>query len=499
MDELNRKMAGGALWMALLRFSVRGLGLVSTVILARLLVPADFGLVAMATSIVAFLELATAFSFDVQLIQKQDADRTHFDTAWTLNLAFYSSLTVLLVLLAEPAAAFYQEPRLTTVIYVLAAGFFAKGFENIGVVMFRKELDFRKDFLLMFSKKTLSFVVAIPLAFWLRNYWALIAGMMAGNVGGVVLTYVVHPFRPRFSLVVAREMLDFSKWLILNNMFGFLRLRSPDFVVGRVSGSSALGLFNVAYEIATLPTTELVAPINRAVFPGYAKLGDDLKRLRESYLDVVAIIALVALPAALGISAVSEPLVSLFLGAQWADAAPLIAVLALFGGVTAIQANTASVFHARGKPYLASVTGAVNVVLLLGSSIPLALAYGPIGVAAAYLGTYIAAVPLNYYLVAREVRCGPSAFVSVLWRPIIAALVMYAVVTQLAGHAALESTIAAVQLAVLVPLGALVYVATASLLWLAAGRPPSAEYRLGRVVVGRLRRGRGVRAENAPN
>ena len=487
MDELNRKMASGAVWMAMLRVSVRLVGLVSTMILARLLVPSDFGLVSMAMSVLAFLELATSFNFDIPLIQNQQADSRHFDSAWTLTLLFYTALTVLLLLLAQPAAAFYHEPRLTAVIYVLAGGFLAKGFENIGVVHFRKDLHFHKDFILMFGKKLVSVVITVPLAFYLRSYWALVVGIVVGNVLGVILTYVVHPFRPRLSLVAAGEMLSFSKWLVLNNGFAFLRVRSSDFVVGRISGSSALGLFNLAFEISTLPTTELVAPINRAVFPGYAKLAGSVQALKDSYLDVLAIVAFVAIPASFGISATSDLIVDVFLGERWANAAPLVAMLAIFGGLNAIQTNSGSVFNARGKPYLISFVALVNVVLLLGSCIPLALKFGPAGVAAGYVGSYLVLAPLTYYMVYREVQAGFRDHLKILWRPALASLIMFGVVgyvRQLID--ARESLSSIEQLAILVITGACTYAAVALVLWYGSGRPRSPEYRLGLAVLRKL-------------
>lgn len=482
-------MASGAMWMALLRVSVRMLSLVSTVILARLLVPADFGLVAMATSIVAFLELATAFNFDIPLIQNRDADRRHFDTAWTLNLLFYSLLTLLLVALAGPAAAFYQESRLTDVIFVLAAGFFARGFENIGIVHFRRDMDFRRDFILMFSKKLIGFLVAIPLAFWLRSYWALVLGIVVSNVLGVAMTYAVHPFRPRFALSQAAEMLGFSKWLILNNAFSFLRVRSPDFIIGRISGSAALGLFNVAYDISTLPTTELVSPINRAVFPGYAKLANDLGLLRKSYLDVLGIVALLAFPASLGISAIADQIVALVLGERWMDAAPLIAVLALFGGVNAIQTNAGSVFNARGKPYLISVVATVNIVLLLALSLPLALAHGPMGVAVAYLCTFSLIAPVTFYFVAREIGLRAGDIIGVLWRPLLAGAGMFGILHVLGDYLATRWSAGSLgSVLVLVPAGALSYAALSVILWITAGKPESPDYRLSLVGIRKLKR-----------
>ena len=146
MRELNKKIARGIAWMGALKVFMRAISVVSTVILARLLTPTDFGLIAMAMSIIALLELTTAFSFDVPLIQKQQAERGHFDTAWTLNLLFHLLLALLLVALARPAAGFYGEERLTHVIYALAVGFIARGFTNIGIVHFRRNLDFGKRF-----------------------------------------------------------------------------------------------------------------------------------------------------------------------------------------------------------------------------------------------------------------------------------------------------------------------------------------------------------------
>jgi lipopolysaccharide exporter len=471
--------------MGLLRMLVRGIGLISTVILARLLVPADFGLVAMATSIIAGLELATAFSFDIPLIQKQDAERSYFDSAWTITVLFYAALTLILVLLAPVAAAFYKDERLEMVIYALAVGFFAQGFENIGIVYFRKELDFRKDFILMLSKKLGGFLVTVPLAYFLRSYWALIAGIVVGNIWGVALSYFLHPFRPRFSLVAVRHLFDFSKWLMLNNVVYYLRARSPDFVIGRVAGTTALGIFTVAHEISTLATTELVAPINRAVFPGYSKLASDLAELRRSFLDVLVVIAAIALPAALGIASVAAPLVNVFLGAKWTDVVPIVSILAVYDGVTSLQANTGAVFNALGKPHLATKIGTVDTLVLLASSIILVTQFGAIGVAWAYLGTVLIRTPFVFWYVGREIQARIHDYWTALWRPSVCSLLMYAVVRGLATLTAEWPSW--VQLFVLSMSGAAFYVLAMIALWILSGRPPSADYRLAMTLLSKLR------------
>ena len=179
MASLTRKVAHGAAWMVILKLVVRSIGLVSTLILVRLLEPSDFGIVAMAMSIVAALELLTAFGFDITLIQNQKADAAEYDTAWTLNVLLGAGAAVLLIVLAHPAAGFYEEPALVPVFQVIAIVSLLQGLENIGMVDFRKHLKFEKEFLFHVLVKMFGFVVTIALAFKLRSYWALVLGTVA--------------------------------------------------------------------------------------------------------------------------------------------------------------------------------------------------------------------------------------------------------------------------------------------------------------------------------
>jgi O-antigen/teichoic acid export membrane protein len=483
VKELNSKMAHGVAWMSLLKISVRLLGLVSTVILARLLVPADFGLIAMATSVIALLELATAFSFDIPLIQNQNADRRHFDTAWTLDVAFHAALSLLLVVLARPAAAFYEEPRLVNVIYVLAAGFFVSGFSNIGVVYFRKELDFRKDFWVMLSKKFIGFAITIPLAFLLRSYWALVCGMVAGKLLSVYVTYLIHPYRPRFSLSCAGEMLGFSKWLVLNNAVQFFRMRSADFIIGRLKSTSELGLFSIAYEISVMPITEIVAPINRVVYSGYAKLSSDPELLRKSICDTLGVVALLALPAGFGLSMVSHPLVDLVLGEKWSGAAPLVGILGIFAALHSLHSNSGSVYNAIGKPWLITFTGFCNITVLIILSLLLISRYGLTGIASAYLLTSVLLTPFNFYVLCTQLNLRASELISVLWRPFLSCIGMVAALHYVDSQLFSGSAIGpAAQLAVLVITGSLVYVVLLMALWRVSGATRTAvEFRLTKV------------------
>ncbi|MGI9508206.1 MAG: oligosaccharide flippase family protein, partial [Geminicoccaceae bacterium] len=283
---IGKGMARGAAWMVLMRLVVRGASLINMMILARLLVPEDFGLIAMAAIFVGALEIFSEFSFDVALIKKQSAGRADYDTAWTLSIIRGVAVAVILIAIAQPASALFEEPRLAPVVAALSLSPLLLGFQNIGVVDFRKTLDFKKDFVFMAGAKVVAVVVSIGLAIIWRNYWALVGGMVAGKVWRLGASYAMHPYRPRLSLASWRELFAFTKWLLLHNILMFFRNRADRLVIGKMLGAATLGVYTLAYDLANLATTELMAPIRRALLPGYAKLAGQSERLRAAFVDV---------------------------------------------------------------------------------------------------------------------------------------------------------------------------------------------------------------------
>jgi lipopolysaccharide exporter len=477
MENINKKIAKGAAWMISFKLLHRGMTLVSMIVLARLLVPADFGLVALATAFVAALELFTAFSFDVALIQHQNPKRAHYDTVWTIQIIFSAVIACTILLLASPIAGFYQDPRLFFVLVTLSAGALLKGFENVGIVKFRKELQFDREFIFMTLPRVAGFCITIPIAIWLRSYWALIIGILTMNLTSLLASFLISNYRPRWSLDAYKELFSFSKWLLFNNMLTFFRHRASDFVIGKLAGPTALGTFSVAYELSSIPTTELVAPINRAVFPGYAKMAHSLAVIRQGYLDVIGLIAMFAIPAAVGIAVTSELLVFVLLGEKWAAAAPLIAILSLSGAIGAMETNIAPVFTALGKPSIVTALLSFYVAILVPLILILTYHNGALGAAWACLLTGLINVPVYYSTVFRTLKLSILTFAATVWRPLVSAGVMYLVVNYYVNdlNPASSSIIALPQMLLAVLLGVSIYIASITLFWLLSSKPSGAE------------------------
>ena len=473
MTSLNKKMASGVGWMVLFKFAQRGLGLVSTVILARILVPEDFGLIAMALSVYAVLEIMGAFSFDLALIQNQKATRQHYDTAWTFNLIYGVVAATILFFLADPIAIFFEETRLVDIVHFLALATLLQGAENIGVVAFRKDLNFKKEFNFLILKKMIAFTVTVSAAFVFQNYWALVAGIITSAAAGVAISYLLHPYRPRFSLAASSELFHFSKWMLLNNILVFFNIRGLDFVIGKIAGARTLGVYTLSYELSNLATTEIVTPVTRAVFPGYAKMSGDQGELRKGFLNVLSLVAVLVLPVGLGTMALSESLVNVVLGDKWLECIPLIEILAITGVTRGLQANFGAVFLAVGKPKMIAVLSTIQIVIAYPIFIT-ALSRGGIEAGAtALVITAIIVLPLSYFLIMRVLSLPVSDVFTALWRPAIAALsmVLFLKYLQTVWPMYQNTGLMLVQLLSYVTVGAILYTAFLVSLWRFSNKP----------------------------
>ncbi len=481
MSGLGVKVAGGAAWMLGFRFLQRFIGLLSTVILARLLIPEDFGIVAMAMTVYALVEMLGEFGFDIALIQKQQADRRHYDTAWTFNV-IYRSLGALALAAASPfIAAAFDEPRLEAVMYVIALVAFVQGLENIGIVAFRKELRFNLEFNFRIAKKVIAFVVTVTLAFVFRNYWALVLGILTSHLASTVLSYLMHPYRPRPSFAATKELFNFSGWVFLNSLVRYAKRRGPDLLVGKLAGSAGLGVYKIAYELATLPTTELYAPIMRAVFPGFSKISHDTARLGNAYLATQAVVATVTLPAGIAIVVLAEPLVYLLLGTKWLATIPLIQIVGFYGVTQILHGNRFSLFMALGRPYWVAFMNLLQAAIILPlMAWSLLQGHGIEMAAWSLVIASLVTLPVGLLLVAWTIDLAPLRFLAIQLRPALATTVMAGVVwftlEQLSGVDGLID--AALQLVIAAPIGCLVYLAVLLGLWRLAGCPTGAETRI---------------------
>ncbi|MCC6610735.1 MAG: lipopolysaccharide biosynthesis protein [Burkholderiales bacterium] len=468
----------GAAWSVGLRWGTRLIGLASTVILARLLTPADFGLVAMAMLVVGFVDAWLSFGLDTALIQNQSATRQHYDTAWTIRIIQSLVVAGAIAAIAPLAAAYFREPRVMPVLWVLCPVLVLGALSNIGVVGFRKELAFHKEFRLQIAARLLGFFITVGAALWLRNYWALVIGLIGSYSVTCALSYAMHPFRPRLSLARVRDLWSYSQWMLVRSIGHFAEMRADEVIVGGLGSARQMGLYSIASELGRLPGSEIGAPLNQVLVPGFAKLQHHADRLAAAYLNVLGTVSAVTLPASIGLALVAREAVQVLMGRQWLDAVPLLVLLAISNAVRVGQSLSVSLFLSTGRPRMAAVFSWLSAALFVGITLPIVGEHGVRGVAAAHAISGAILMAFVYAGVSRVSGLTARGILGQLWRPIVACAVMALAVASVPG----ANAGVLVDLILKVAAGALSYSGTLLLLWRLAGSPDGAE----RFFIGRL-------------
>ena len=474
-ESLSRRIVHSAVWVVGLRVAARLLGLISLMTLARILVPADYGLVALAGVFAGAIALLSSFNFEIWLIRHPTPGRAHFDTVWTLSIFRGLATAVLLAAAAGLLAELFDDPRLKAVLMVLAVGHALRGFQNVGVVEFQRDLDFDKDSILTGLSKLLGFVLALSVALTWRTYWALVVGIIAEQMAKLGLSFVMHRYRPKASLAHWYEAFQFSKWLLVSNMVGFAYRRGDTFVLGKLLSTELLGLYNVARELANMTSTEVIMPIRRVMLPAYAKFIDDRTRLRQAFLDGLGLILLFGVPAAVGIGLTADPLVRVILGEQWLAAIPLVKILALYGLAAVGLANQGPLLLALGKTRLYSNLNTGAVLLLIPSLWWAASTQGVVGGAWAASLTNVCFFAMTLIFTLRVTGVRLDSVFAVVWRTVFATLAMALIVNHTVEILLSSGLAAIVQLLVSALVGAFTFTGVVVGLWWLGGRPHGPE------------------------
>jgi len=345
-ETLSQKVVKGGFWVFLLRIVNRVFSLIRLIILARILSPNDFGLMGIALLTISILKTFSQTGFEEALIQKKEDIESYLNSAWTALILRGFILFVILYFIAPYAAVFFNSPEAKPIIRVIGFSILFQAFTNIGIIYFKKELEFNKEFIYQFSGTLADFIVAISAVLILRNVWALVLGSLAGSIVRCFMSYLIHPRRPCLSkdLGKVKELFGFGKWIMGSSILIFLIIEGDDIFVGKLLGATALGFYQLAYRISNMPATEITHVISQVTFPTYSKLQDNLPKLREVYLKVLQLIAFLSFPIAGLIFVLAPDFTKIFLGEKWMLMVPAMQILCIFGVTRSINALLGSFF-----------------------------------------------------------------------------------------------------------------------------------------------------------
>jgi O-antigen/teichoic acid export membrane protein len=472
--------------MVALRWATRGIGIINTIALARLLAPRDFGIVAMAMLVVGGVETLSENGQRLALIRHAAPDRSHYDTVWTLSTLIGIALAGAIYAIAPLTVRYFHEPDATVVIKCLALCALLRGLENPGVADFRRNFNFQRDFLFGVMQKLGAFVIALTTALVVQNYWAIVAGILGSRSICLCLSYLMHPHRPRFDLSRVREIWSFSIWILADNVASYFVQKLDETVVGGMAGAGPMGRYSVASDIASSPIAEIASPATNAQFPVIAKLHNDPARAQEAFLGVLAAVATFSAALGTGVSLVAHDFIIVFLGRQWIDIAVLMPWIAL-EAVMFHCVNPASVFfQVTGNPQLTARMTWLRVGML-AIALPLASRSGTLeAVAAARFGVSLMLAPAVLLLLSGAYAIPVRRLIQRLWRPVAAAAIMAACVLLLQHK--VEAWPVAARLVMCVVAGAALYVSALAVFWMLVGRPSGIESAVTNAILTRVRR-----------
>lgn len=416
---MSSQMARGSVWV-FVSYSIQQLiTLGRTMILARLLAPADFGLMGYANLATAALLILTETGVWPAVIQRKDLDAETEHTAWFIMAARSMIVTLAIIALAPVAGSFFEEPRLVPVVRVMALTFLMGGFNSLSVVLLQRDMRFEKLTYLNLVVVFVNLFASVIAAFFLRSVWALVIGELAGSATALLSSYLLHSYRPKpgFSWARARELLGFGRYVTGSGILSYLTTQGVDAVIGKLLGTEALGYYGVGFRAANLPATSISQVLNRVTLPAFSRVQDDLPRLANTYLRTLRLTALFAFPIAGGMFALAPFLIPVLYGPQWTAVIMPFMALCLFGLERSLGSIAVPTFLALGKSRWVMGLNLVKLIALAVFIIPLVRRYGILGAAIAASISAIAVQLVVIPATARLLNIRISVIIGALLKP----------------------------------------------------------------------------------
>lgn len=451
------------MWSALQNWGSQLGSLLIFLVLARLLTPEDFGLVALANVFLAFVQIFTDQGFPQALIQRQELEPDHIDTAFWTTLGFSSLLLLAGLLLAPVAANAFDRPLLTPILRWFSLLLLVGSLADVQQALLERQFAFRFVALRALLGLAIGGIVGIALAVGGAGVWSLVAQQLTTEAIGVVVLWRSSSWRPRwrFSRRHFQQLFRFGSNIFAFNFLGFINGRADDLLIGYFLGPTALGYYSVAYRILTMMTQVLIDTSNRVALPTFSRLQLDLDRLRSAFYKVTRLTSLLAFPSFLGIAVLAPKIIPIFFGPQWLASVPVLQILALAGIFRSVSRFKSAVLLAVGQPFWRVWIGLLAASLnLIGFAI--AVRWGIIAVAWAYLIRACIMFPLVQALLNRIMQASVWAYLRQFMQPFSATLVM--VVVLLLAERGVNALNLSVQLAILVGVGSLTYLGAIRLL-----------------------------------
>lgn len=428
-EALTRKAVIGTGWSAAATVGRQLLSLVFVGVLGRLLGPEAYGLVGMAAIVTNFLINFRDLGTGAAIIQRKEISDRFVSTLFWMNVALGAVLTLIAIACSWPAAAFFGQPRVASLLQVLSVSFLIAALGVVPESLLRRESMFQYLAISDLAGAVLAYGVGIACAFRGLGVWSLVIGNLTSVGVATWLNFQFARWRPKltFDWDDLRSIRGFSTHLTVFAILNYISRNADNVIVGRVLGSGPLGQYQMAYSLMMFPLQNISSVIAQAQFPSFARIQDDLPRFRDAWLRSCRLVSLITFPVVAGLAVVADPLVRTVLGPKWIPVVRLFQILAPVGMIQSVVTGTALVHVARGRTRIAIWIGLMNAVGTVLAFL-IGVHWGVTGVATAYLIASLFITPVSFIIALRRIEM-PVATAIVSFAPVFLTTLAMVVVT----------------------------------------------------------------------
>lgn len=391
----SRDALKGVSWITLLRFLSRIISFIRLGILGRLLTPVQFGFFGIASLLLSLLEVFTETGINVFLVQERSDINEYVSSAWMVSMIRGLLLSLLILFLSPYIASFFTSPSARSIISLIAIVPFIRGFINPAIVIYPKELFFDKEFKLRSFLFAIEAFVSVITGIITRSAVCFVYGLIASVIFEVILSYTLIPTRPKFSFEFKKlkKVVHSGSWVTISGIFSYFADNTDNITVGKILGSSTLGVYQVAYKFSTLPISEITNVVNMVIFPVYSKFSHDKGRLKKNFLKVTIASSITAFILSSVIFIFAKPIILIVMGNNWVSAVPAIKILSIYGFLRTVFGNFAPLFLSLQKQSWVAKTTFIRVFGLALIIIPMVRLYGMVGAGLAMFISIIIEIP----------------------------------------------------------------------------------------------------------
>lgn len=476
--DLRHAALRGTFWSAVQQMGDKGIQLPVLLVLARLLPPESFGLVALAVAYVEFVQLFLNQGLTAAIVQRDKLQREHLDSAFWGNIVFGALLGGASFVSAGSIAALLGEAELDSIVRWLSISFLLTALSAVQGAILRRGLQFKMLAVRSISGQMTAGVVAIVLALSGFGVWSLVGMQLVNPAVGVFLLWKASDWRPRFSFSYRhyRELLAFGVSIMGVQILAFLRRRADTFLIGSFLGAAALGYYSIARQLINGVSALLTGSVVPVAWSMLSRLQKDPVRLAKAIYQATALLALVTWPAFLGIAAIAPEFVPTLMGSRWLPSVPILQAFAIAEVVVSISGLNFTAITAMGNTgWRVGLEALVAIVTLV--AIVVALPYGIVTVAWAYAASYYLLLPFQLWAVVRLLPITTWAYLRQHLPAVLCAVPMVGAIFGLRSLP-LDRLDGPILLAVLVILGVFVYCSALFLAVPATARQAVSTFRL---------------------